>query len=58
MSEEEEIIIIGGGKRPQSAYLMTLTQESIYDAARAIIDTAELSGTPIVFQFSDETPVD
>lgn len=58
MSEEEEIIIIGGGKRPQSACLMTLTQESIYDAARAIIDTAELSGTPIVFQFSDETPVD
>lgn len=58
MSEEEEIIIIGGSKRPQSAALMSLTQESVYDAARAIIDSAELSGTPIIFQFSDETPVD
>lgn len=58
MSEEEEVIIIGTSKRPQAFAAMTETQESVYDAARAIIDAAELNNTPIVFQYGDETPVD
>lgn len=51
-------IIITVPTKPTNQESLTETQESIYDAARAIINEAEYNNTPIWIRTDDENPVD
>lgn len=58
MSSSTPIIITVPPKKPPNQESLTETQESIYDAARAIINEAEYNSTPIWIRTDDENPVD